>query len=149
MQITLRTAALEDLDKIYTIRRDAILGIRSHTDVGALQVWAEMRRPDYFADRIAQGQVVVANAASDDTGWGSSAEEWITGLYVRSAWSGRGVGRTIMAMLESAIAQRGYTCAKLAASPNAIGFYGKLAYIIAGRPDAEGAVPMRKSFQAE
>jgi GNAT superfamily N-acetyltransferase len=97
-------------------------------------------------DTGSQGQVVIANAATVHVGWGSSSEDWITGLFVDSAWSGRGVGRITMARLESAIAQRGYVCAKLASSPNAIGFYTKLGYSIAGRPDEEGAVPMQKSF---
>ena len=147
MRITLRTARLDDLGSIHAIRRDAILGGPAATGLRDRQAWADRRSPAFYADRLAAGTVVLASAEGDDIGWGSSADAWITRLYVRAAWSRRGVGRTILARLETEIVQRGHACARLAASPNAVGFYTKLGYAPVGLPDGEGAVPMQKRLR--
>jgi GNAT superfamily N-acetyltransferase len=147
MNLTLRAARLEDLGIIHAIRRDAILGVPSETGWSDRQTWADRRSPEFFADRVAAGHVVIASAEGDDIGWGSSAEAWITGLYVRSSWRRRGVGRTLMSRLETEMVQRGHTCAKLASSPNAIGFYTMLGYAPVGLPDGDGAVPMKKRLR--
>lgn len=147
MRITLRTASLDDLGRVHTIRRDAILGIGSGTGIRDRQAWADQRSPAYYADRLAVGQIVIASWEGDEIGWGSSAEDWITGLYVRAAWSRRGVGRTIMSRLETEIVQRGHACARLEASPNAVGFYTKLGYVSVGLPDDDGALPMQKRLR--
>lgn len=140
----MRTASLDDLGSIYAIRRDAILGIPSETGLRERQVWADRRSSAFYADRLAAGMVVIAHAEGDAVGWGSSVGAAITGLYVRAAWSGRGVGRLILARLEEEIVQREHACARLEASPNAVGFYTKLGYAQVGLPDADGAVPMQK-----
>ena len=147
MIVTLRTASLDDLDIIHAIRRDAILGVPPETGLRDRQTWADRRSPAFFADRVAAGRVVMASSAGDDIGWGSSAEAWITGLYVRTSWSGKGVGRRLMAKLETEIVKRGHACARLASSPNAVGFYTTLGYIPVGLPDGEGAVPMKKRLR--
>ena len=149
MSIKLRTAHLDDLGIIHAIRRDAILGVPSETGLSDRQTWADRRSPEFFADRVAAGHVVIASSEGDDIGWGSSADAWITGLYVRSSWSRRGVGHTIMSRLEMEIVQRGHTCARLESSPHAIGFYTKLGYALVGLPDGDGAVPMKKRLRTD
>ena len=144
MRITLRTAWLSDLDLIHAIRRDAILGVPAGADLQERQAWADSRSPSFYVDRLVAGQVVLARVAGEAIGWGSSADAWITGLYVRAAWSRRGIGRTLMARLEMEIAQRGHACVRLAASPNAVDFYTTLGYAPHGLADGEGAVPMTK-----
>ena len=149
VRINLRTAGLDDLGIIHAIRRDAILGVPSETDRSDRQTWADMRSADYFAVRVAAGHVVIANSAGGDVGWGSSTEQWITGLYVHPLWSQRGVGRTLMSRLEAEIVKRGHACARLASSPNAVGFYAKLGYVVVGVPDSDGAVPMKKRLSTD
>ena len=147
MRITLGTACLSDLDLIHVIRRDAILGVPAGAGLRDCQAWADSRSPSFYADRLTAGQVVLARVAGEAIGWGSSADAWITGLYVRAAWSRRGIGRTLMARLEMEIAQRGHACVRLAASPNAVDFYTKLGYAPCGLADGEGAVPMTKRLR--
>jgi GNAT superfamily N-acetyltransferase len=147
VRITLRTARLEDLGIIHAIRRDAILGIPSDAGLQDRQTWADRRFPEFFADRVAAGHVIMANAEGDDVGWGSHDEAWITGLYVRASWSCRGVGRMLMVRLETEIIQQGHVCARLESSPNAVGFYTTLGYVPVGLPDGDGAVPMEKRLR--
>jgi GNAT superfamily N-acetyltransferase len=138
----------QDLGIIHAIRRDAILGIEAELSQSDLLAWADKRSPEFFADRVAANHVTIASSEGKGIAWGSSFEEWITGLYVCSSWSGRGVGRTLMSGLEMEILQRGNVHAKLESSPNAIDFYTILGYLPVGLLDGDGALPMKKRLKA-
>jgi hypothetical protein len=101
VRIKLRTAGLDDLTSIYAIRRDSILGVPSEASLSdspgerlllrqrlrqrQRQAWADNRSPNYYQDRITAGHVVIASFEEDNVGWGSSADDCITGLYVCSS----------------------------------------------------------------
>jgi GNAT superfamily N-acetyltransferase len=147
VRIKLRTAGLDDLTSIYAIRRDSILGVPSEASLSGRQAWADKRSPNYYQDRITAGHVVIASFEEDNIGWGSSSDDCITGLYVCSSWCRRGIGRIIMDSLEMEILRRGYTCARLESSLDAVGFYTKLGYESVGFPDEDRAVPMKKHLR--
>ncbi len=148
MTVTIRKASMDDLGIIHDIRRDAILGIESdELGVTTRRAWADRRSPEFYAQRVAAGDVVLAVSESGTIGWGSSSGDCITGIYIRSSSGHMGIGRAIMSSLEADIVKRGHECATLESSPNAVGFYTKLGYTLAGRPDDEGAVPMKKPLR--
>ena len=148
MSITLRKANVDELGVMHAIRRDAILGIESESlALSDLKAWADRRSTEFLADRVAAGAVVIAVSEDNPIAWGSSFDDWITGIYVRPSSSHTGVGRTIMSRLESDIVKRGHACAYLESSPNAVGFYAKLGYTPVGLPDDDGTVPIKKSFR--
>jgi ribosomal protein S18 acetylase RimI-like enzyme len=145
VSVIIRKANLDDLGIIHDIRRDAILGIESdELGIRDRQAWTDRRPPEFYAERIAAGDVVLAVSASNAIGWGSSSGNCITGIYIRSSSGRIGVGRAIMSSLETDIVKRGHECATLESSPNAVGFYTKLGYTSVGLPDDDGAVPMKK-----
>src|SRR5882762_8115100 len=94
MSVTIRKARSADLGIIYDIRRDAILGIDSG-DFGVIerQAWADRRSPEFFAGRVATGDVVLAVSGNNGFGWGSSSGDYISGVYVRTSLGRTGVGR--------------------------------------------------------
>jgi len=143
--VTIRQASSDDLGIIHDIRRDAILGIESN-DLGVTKrrEWADSRSPEFYAQRVAAGDVVLADTESKTMGWGSSSGACITGIYIRSSSGHTGVGRAIMTSLEADIVKRGHEYATLESSPNAVGFYNKLGYTSVGLPDADGVLPMKK-----
>jgi GNAT superfamily N-acetyltransferase len=146
--VTIRKASSADLGIIHDIRRDAILGIESDDfEVVERHAWADRRSPEFFARRVAAGDVVLAVSGSSGLGWGSSSGNYISGVYVRSSSGRTGVGRAIMSRLEADIVTRGHEYATLASSPNAVGFYIKLGYASVGPPDDDGALPMRKPLR--
>lgn len=148
MSVTIRKASLDDLGIIHDIRRDAILGIGAgELSVKDRQAWADRRPREFYAERIAAGDVVLAVSASGAIGWGSSSGDCITGIYIRSTSGRIGVGRAIMSSLEADIVKRGHECATLESSSNAVGFYTKLGYTSVGLPDDDGAVPMKKPLR--
>ena len=143
MSIQFRRAVLGDLDVMHAIRRDAILGIETR-DTNGRQAWADRRSAAYYAERVTNGEVLVAHLAGDDVAWGSSTGDRVTALYVCSSNSELGVGRALMSELESAVVARGHAYARLESSPNAVGFYERLGYTRVGVPQADGALPMSK-----
>jgi ribosomal protein S18 acetylase RimI-like enzyme len=147
MSVTIRKGNLNDLVIIHDIRRDAILGISDDFGVIERQVWADRRSPEFFAERITAGDVVLAVSGSNELGWGSSSGDYISGVYIRSSSGRMGVGRAIMSRLESDIVKRGHEYATLDSSPNALGFYVKLGYTPIGSLNDDRAVPMRKAFR--
>jgi ribosomal protein S18 acetylase RimI-like enzyme len=148
VNVTIRTARLQDLSDVHDIRRDAILGIEwGEADADQLRAWAERRPPAYFADRVAAGDVVLAISGSRAVGWGSRSGGHVTGVYIRSSHARTGVGRAIMSHLEADIARRGFPRATLDASPNAVGFYRELGYAAIGDAGADGALPMGKPLR--
>ena len=156
--VTLRPANPADIEVIHAVRRDAILGIKSGTSTspsGRLftisnfsemdrRNWADRRSQEFFIDRVASGEILVAVCEGNVVGWGSASRDWVTGLYVSPAVGLRGVGRRIMASLESRIASEGQASVRLESSPNAVQFYVRFAYVPLGPPGSEGAIPMMK-----
>ena len=122
--ITLRTAVLSDLEAIHDVRRDAILGV-SFTAVseGELREWAERRSVEYFRERVAANQAVIALSEANPVGWGSFSRSRVTALYVRPSASSWGIGRKLMSWLEAQIRDEGHASAELESSPNAVAFY--------------------------
>ena len=106
MSVTIRKARSDDLGIIHDIRRDAILGISDDLGVIERQAWAERRSPEFFAERVAAGDVVLAVSGGSGLGWGSSSGDYISGVYIRSSSGRTGVGRAIMSRLESDIVKR-------------------------------------------
>ena len=147
MSVTIRKASSDDLGIIHDIRRDAILGIADDVGVIERQVWADRRAPEFFAGRVAAGDVVLAISGSSGLGWGSSSGHYISGVYIRSSSGRRGVGRALMSRLEADIVKRGHEYATLDSSPNAVGFYVKLGYTPVGPLSDDGAVPMKKALR--
>ena len=88
MSVTIRKASSDDLGIIHDIRRDAILGISDDFGVIERQAWADRRPPEFFAERVAAGDVVLAVSGSSGLGWGSSSGDYISGclhsLVIRS-----------------------------------------------------------------
>jgi GNAT superfamily N-acetyltransferase len=146
--VTLRQAIPEDLEVIHAIRRRAILGIRLSETVAEIdrRNWADRRAQDFFIDRVASGEILVAVYEGNVVGWGSASREWVTGLYVCPAVGLRGVGRRIMASLESRIASEGHASVRLESSPNAVQFYLRLAYVPLGPLEGDGAILMMKAL---
>lgn len=65
VSLTIRKANLNDLGIIHDIRRDAILGIESdELGITKRQAWADSRSPEFYAQRVAAGDVVLAVSAS-------------------------------------------------------------------------------------
>jgi GNAT superfamily N-acetyltransferase len=144
LNIELRTAQPNDLDTMHSIRRAAILGVQADLKPTVREAWANRRGPDSFVERVAGGEVVIASLAGEDVGWGSCEGDHISALYVCPAYGRRGVGRTLLAQLETTVAQRGHDIVRLESTLNAVSFYAGLGYAQSGSLRVDGSLPMSK-----
>lgn len=88
----------------------------------------------------------MAERKSVVVGWVEVKGEKVKGLYVDPSFSRSGVGSLLMAYAESAIQGQGAVTVHLDASPNAVPFYARLGYKVAGNPKPDSSVPMVKCF---
>ena len=137
-----------DADALARIRREAILALAGAIlSVEQVAHWANSAAADRCARAIRDHAVWIA-IDGVPIGWVEVDGDHIAALYVAPAWARRGVGSALLAHAETAIRNAGYVAARLAASPNALGFYLRRGYIGDGVPDATGAYPLRKPLAA-
>ncbi|PZD71480.1 hypothetical protein C1752_06322 [Acaryochloris thomasi RCC1774] len=112
----------------------------------AAERWANSASSDRAALAIKHNSVWVAECESVVVGWIEVKAATIKGLYVTPSASHSGVGSLLMAYAESAIRAQGEITVNLDASPNALPFYARLGYKVAGDPNLDSSVPMVKYF---
>lgn len=146
LPLHIRSAIPSDAQKLFAIRWDAIMSLADEFGHAATKHWANSADPDLVALAIARNSVWVAESASSVVGWIEVKEAKVKRLYVDSSASRSGVGSSLMAQAESEIQSRGATAVHLDASPNAVSFYSRLGYKVAGDPKPDSSVPMVKYF---
>jgi ribosomal protein S18 acetylase RimI-like enzyme len=77
-------------------------------------------------------------------GWGAIHVDRLEGLYTDPAFTGRGVGTELLALLESLMQARGIPAITAEASVKAVKFYRRRGYEPVGLRPPEGAQPMTK-----
>jgi putative acetyltransferase len=128
----IRRAVPADAAEIWAIHTRAIRhGCATHYPPDDLAAWTARATPATCADAIATRHVVVAER--DGGGLAGFAQLHpqdgaVEAVYVEPDCARRGVGRALMAALESAARALGLTGLVVEASLNAVPFYGALGY---------------------
>ena len=112
----------------------------------AAKRWANSANPDRATLAIDRNSVWVAEIESIVVGWIEVKAATVKGIYVTPSYSRSGVGSLLMVHAESAIQAKGEVSVHLDASPNALPFYSRLEYKVAGDPNIDNSVPMVKYF---
>jgi GNAT superfamily N-acetyltransferase len=99
-----------------------------------LAAWTAALEPSMYASLMATSYVVVAVQDGVPVGLGvcDPRESLINAVYVAPGATRRGVGRNLLAVLESRFVEAGVSEARLNATLNAVSFYGALGYSAAG-----------------
>ena len=156
--IAVRRATAADAPVLWAIRAEAIrLTCRSHYPAGLLERWASSPLPDSFPARLESEHFIVGSIESRIAGFAglkvSGAE--IEAVFVAPDASRRGLGRQLMARLESAALDADLPALSLSSSLNAVAFYAALGYIAGAQKTyttSQGleiaCVPMHKALDA-
>ena len=145
LPINIRSAIASDAHRLLAIRWDAIISLVD--DFGHVaERWANSASPDRATLAIKHNTVWVAESESMVVGWIEVKGAKVNGLYVDSSVSRSGVGSSLMAYAELTIQTQGKVAVHLDASPNAVSFYARLGYEVAGTPKPNNSVPMVKRF---
>lgn len=149
----IRAATSADASELFEIRRAAILAFAAPAMRAELAVaWAEAHPPAWMHVLIRERDVRVFEDAGTISGWLSSTDCHIDGLYVSPPHAGRGVGSALLRHAEQDIEARGVPEVRLDASVNAVSFYTSRGYDSVGQrhPDdgpKYGAQPMAKRLR--
>ena len=142
--LRIRSANPTDGDKLFAIRRDAIMALAEEYGRVAAERWATAAQPDRAAKAIATNSVWVTECGSKVVGWVEVSGATIESLYVSPAAARLGVGSSLLTHAERQIRDAGASIAYLDASPNAKAFYARRGYMRAGEVKANNSIPMRK-----
>lgn len=128
--IVLRRAKAEDLNSVHKVRRRAILGMDCEWfAIADRRDWAMRREAMHWMPAIKQRLIVIAEMEGLLIAWGSSEGDAVTGMYTEPTHCRKGIGRRLIASLESDIRCRGHSVAAVVASSNAVGFYSRVGYV--------------------
>ncbi len=146
LPLHIRSAISSVAQRLLEIRWDAIIHLADDFGYAAVERWASSASSDRAALASERNRVWVAESEAIVVGWIEVEEAKVKGLYVDSSFSRSGVGSSLMAYAECAIQLQGAVTVHLDASPNAVSFYARLGYEVAGNPKPDTSVPMVKCF---
>jgi ribosomal protein S18 acetylase RimI-like enzyme len=144
-----RFADPSDVTTLYDIRQAAIRQLSlTHLSECEAAAWAERGGIRRVEQAIAKDEVWVATLGLQVVGWLHQAANSIEGLYVWPPAARQGVGTALVRLAESYIAKKGHHLVVLESSLNAVRFYLRLGYVVAGAQCSSAAVAMRKHLEA-
>lgn len=128
--VTVRVAQIADTGQAWSIRTEAIIGAcPGYYPAEIIAAWAYGEMPEAFANRlVAEG--CVASIGNRVVGFGALLAEksMVDGLFVHPDCMGQGIGRQLLACLETMAHERGIERLSLDASLNAAPFYRACGY---------------------
>lgn len=128
---TVRRASEEDAKGIWRVHTRAIRGIaNSHYTPEEVEAWAGPRKPEHYAEAIRDKEFYVAEEEGAVIGFGTFNPEGneIEAVYVSPEVVRRGVGSSILRLLEERARELGLKSLKIDASLNAVPFYKSAGY---------------------
>ncbi len=124
--LLIRPARESDAEAITSVHVSAIREVCSACYTPAqIEAWAGSKRPERYLGAIARGNFFVAELGGELRGFACLHTEVaeLTGLFVRPDGLRRGIGRRLLAAVESAARSAGLTRVELKSSLNAVPFY--------------------------
>ncbi len=105
--------------------------------------------PDAYPRRVRGRHTLVAERGGTIVGTAALGQERINTVFVSPDEQGRGIGAALMEAVEQLARSAGWTVAQLNASRTAVGFYGRLGYVVAHDGEVgPNTIRMRKPLQA-
>lgn len=140
-----RRATLSDAAELLALRRDSILQLApGPMSVEQARAWAAKGDIDSMARRLEHTEVWLAEIGETIVGWVGVCGDYLDALYVRPSYARRGVGTSLLELVEDVLRTRGVGVIRADASWNAEEFYLHRGYEpLAPRP-ANDPRPMRK-----
>ncbi|MEP6840257.1 MAG: GNAT family N-acetyltransferase [Bradyrhizobium sp.] len=108
------------------------------------QFWAAQLALVGMKRKLRELETWLAELDGAVAGWGAIRGDYLEGLYTAPEFAGRGVGGTLLEMLEGLMRERGVPAVRAEASSNARDFYLRRGYRSTGAQSPDGAWPMAK-----
>lgn len=145
MRVTFRAAKPEDAQDLLELRRAAIAVLaREGMPAARAAAWAANLTLAGMDKKLRDFEIWIAEAEGAPVAWGAIRGGYLAGLYTRPDFAGRGVGTSLLEMLEGLMRERGHAGVRADASINAEAFYLRRGYERAGDPTTEDGLPIVK-----
>jgi putative acetyltransferase len=145
MKVAHRPAAPGDAERLFEIRRRAIVALAPNGMPGAqVEAWAADLTIAGMERKLRELEIWIAALDGTAIGWGAIRGDRLEGLYTDPEHAGRGVATELLGLLEGLMRERGVAAVHADASANAETFYLRRGYVTAGAPTGEGARPITK-----
>ena len=143
-----RLATPEDAPGLFEVRRKAILELAppAMTD-GEARMWAAKLTLAGMQQKLSQFEIWVAELNGVTAGWGGICGDTLEALYTAPEFAGRGVGATLLELLERRMRESGIDAVRAEASSNARAFYLRRGYLMSGPQTPNGAWPITKRLR--
>ena len=146
--MNIRTAIASEIDRLREVRNlSAEVGCRFAYSAEQLTAWLNRPLPQKMFELLSKGYVLVAEEQHEIVGYGAidPANNEVEAIFVIPSLAGRGVGRVLLAALESLALELKLTTLHLSASLNAVSFYRGAGYVSSAR----GEFPLSESLVLE
>ena len=145
MDVSTRKATLDDVPRLWTIRRESILKLApGGMSVGESQTWAAKMTLAGMEKRFRDAEIWIAESEGIIVGWIAIRVDYIDGLYVDPPFAQQGIGSQLLQLSEALIREQGIQIVRLDSSVNAEEFYLRRGYERTGVTPERDAIPMRK-----
>ena len=144
----IRPADATELEKLREVRDlSAQAGCRFVYSPEQLTAWLNRPLPEKMLALLNEGYVLVAEEHHQVVGYGAldPANDEVEAIFVVPACAGRGIGRVLLAAIESLAIGLNLAKLKLSASLNAVPFYSRAGYVSFAR----GTLPLNESLVLE
>lgn len=141
----IRAAIAGELETLREVRNLAAqAGCRYVYSPEQLRLWLSRPLPEKMLGLLSEGHVLVAEQGNDIVGYGAldPKNSEIEAVFVLPSCVGHGVGRALLAALESRASALNLAKLQLSASLNAVSFYRNAGYVCSGR----GEFPLNESM---
>jgi putative acetyltransferase len=149
MNVTHREARLGDANRLFDVRKQAIIVLAGRTMLTAdAKNWATTLTVDGMRRKLRELDVRIAEVGGTVVGWGGIRGNRLEGLYTDPAFAFQGIGTMLLFLLETLMRERAFAFSNADASLNALQFYLRRGYALSGPPTPEAAQPIRKRLFA-
>jgi putative acetyltransferase len=140
-----RPATPDDATVLFEIRRKAILELAPRgMPSEEANSWAAKLTLAGMLQKLREFEIWVAELDGAAVGWSAIRGDTLEGLYTAPEFAGRGVGATLLEMLEQLMRERGVQAVRAEASSNALDFYLRHGYRSTGLQTSGRAWPIAK-----
>jgi putative acetyltransferase len=150
MKLVIRQATLNDVPRLWELRRQSILTLAPKgMSVAQAEAWAAGKTVQGMEKQFREIEIWTAEANDTIVGWVGFHADYLDGLYTDPKFIEQGIGTQLLSKAEGLMRERGINIVRADASWNAEEFYLRRGYEPTGPRPADSARPLAKHLLPE
>ena len=150
MKLGIRKATLDDVPRLWELRRQSILTLAAKgLSVAQSQAWAAGKTIQGMEKQFREIEIWTAETNDTIVGWVGFHGDYLDGLYTDPQFTEQGIGSQLLGIAEGLMRERGVRVVRADASWNAEEFYLRRGYEPTAPRPADSARPLVKRLLPE